>query len=129
VQLQEDANFCHKCGHTIKDTKKPVDDNVEWEYCQIELKYRDDPSYVRRTFPGFFNIHNVCWFFAEAVGADGKYNAGNSSEFTSGAKHTKKESETKHSQLIEKLLKEGWVPLPERGDAWWQWRFKRKLKS
>ena len=31
--------------------------------------------------------------------------------------------------LVEKLLKEGWVPLPERGDAWWQWRFKRKLKS
>lgn len=78
-------------------------------------------------------------FAAEAEGPKGRYTAGHSSEIKTheqikrmyedhyilvDAEHTR----LHFDNLINRLIREGWEPLPQRGGEWFSHRFRRRVK-
>lgn len=97
---------------------------TKWEYCEI----------LRSCDEGFFH-HTYC-FYAEALSPKkGKYIAMKSDGFKKFTfllhfpytEPARSEAEQYCDQLIDWLVKDGWEPLPERGENWWNLRFRRKL--
>jgi len=125
TQLPDDANFCHKCGTPIGQTQSS---KVTWEYCQICWDEEDS------LFSG-----TQVWFWADAVGPEGKYNAGESPRYRTWGntrvygpadlshKKDRANAEEAHNRLVQMLISDGWEPLPERGEYWWQLRFRRRV--
>jgi hypothetical protein len=117
----------HHCGKEISSTTS--EDN--WEFCQIQATWNTSP----------FCFNCKCQFWADAIGKKGQYNAGESpiyivagngwrlsnppTGFSSGGK---KKSAEAHNSLVNQLISDGWEPLPDRGQSWWQNRFKRKIR-
>jgi hypothetical protein len=119
IELPEDANYCYRCGTPLHEhageTKKTF-----WEYCQIELEVRKKR----------FGAYLPYGFFASAVGPNGSYPAGRSPEFKIKNQirgPTRKEGGTAHDQFVKHLLEDGWEPVAERGEDWWQLRFRRRV--
>jgi hypothetical protein len=125
-ELPNDANFCLKCG-------KPQGTTVQaeapfWEMCEI---------YFFAKSKGLFS--SVGYFWTEAIGPKGKYNAGQSESligtgvsvdvFDNVTEYgdTKKLHEALH-KLIQRLTSEGWEPIP-RGQYYFSYRFRRRTTS
>jgi hypothetical protein len=61
---------------------------------------------------------------------NGSYPAGRSPEFKIKNQirgPTRKEGGTAHDQLVKHLLEDGWEPVAEQGEDWWQLGFKRRV--
>lgn len=130
--IPDDASFCAYCGKATRPGVQPEGEG-DWEYCQI-LWY------------GKFHSVRQYWsdvqFWAEAVGKTGKYTAGQSSTFALRPTYTREaappwgitdsereKSAKAHSDLVAKLVGDGWEPLAERGPNAWEMRFRRRTKS
>jgi hypothetical protein len=116
ANLPDEANFCLKCG---KQQKQGVQtDETKWETCEINYKVAHD---------GLTGTRGC--FRAEAIGFDGVYEAGRSQEFGCGYNMWLPDSknEAHYNALIENLVKDRWEPTGERGEHWWNNRFRRKI--
>ena len=87
--------------------------------CQIECyKIRGD----------FLGPGGTLQFFADAVGSDGRFEAGRSLQFKDAVQldYSERPRKTKEAldSLIQQLTKDGWEPA-RKGAHWWQYRFRR----
>ena len=120
TELPKDANFCYRCGKPVKQNAQA---KVEWEYCQIE--WDEEDGWGSKPF----------WFWAKAVGPDGVYSAGEPFKRKPSfiemlpPESSNPKVQEMHEQLVEKLIKDGWEIVPERGNAWWQLRLRRTIKT
>jgi len=124
TQLSDDANFCHKCGTPVGHSSAE-EKGTQWEYCQV---YRD---WKEKGFSLFTSW--VVWYYADALHpVKGKYIAMKSDQFTLSFDdwhYRFNELELPKNVLNEfaaQLIKDGWVPIPERGENFWQLCFKRR---
>lgn len=132
AQNQDDARFCNKCGTSIAPGSR-TGNQVDYEICQIECHFNEGlGEYVGRTFN----------FWADAIGPKGQYNAGKHTwkeggllTSFSGFKHNPYGPDSScskcleaHKQFIQKLVSDGWQPTQERGQSWYQLRFRRRPK-
>lgn len=64
--------------------------------------------------------------YADAIGSRGKYTAGKS-EVLKRATRIGLDSDVGriHTELVNRLVKEGWRPQPDKGQSWWQLRFRK----
>jgi hypothetical protein len=122
TQFLQDAAFCHKCGTPVGQTIREADE-PKWEYC--EIVYNRKESLISGT---------DFYFWAKAVGPNGQYAAGESPHanywFGPGFPESSNSRHAQiHVQLIEKLVRDGWEPVADRGVEWFQLRFRRKVKG
>jgi len=111
-QLPDDANFCLKCGQPQRASVQAVE--PRWEMCEIRFDSKQK---------GFFNT--IDWFWAQAVGPKGSYNAGESEPVLSSSANIKKRDDALH-KLIQRLTSEGWEPI-SRGIEYYAYRFRRRV--
>jgi hypothetical protein len=118
---QDDANFCYKCGTSFAGK---VPEQTRYEICQIE------GAQITKGFGEIFG--RTFRFWAEAVGPKGKYVVAQY-EWRDGAYHSPygpdgqcQQCLRAHSEFIRQLTKDGWEPSEERGEIWYQMRFRRK---
>ena len=125
THLPDEANFCWKCGKPQKPGIQP--NKPKWETCEIvSEKVRDG---------GVFS-GDYLRFWAEAIGSDGQYSAGESAVFKgpyivgypSFPNSDDQNTTVAHKTLIQKLVKDGWEPASDRGLNWWNYRFRRRVK-
>jgi len=131
-QIPDNANFCAHCGGALKPDLQPESEG-SWEYCQI-------------SWSGKWHSVRQWWtdvlFWADAIGKNRRYNAGQSATFDLGHNFTRQadpplggtgsdreKSANAYNDLVAKLISDGWEPLPERGASAWELRFRRRLKS
>jgi len=126
TQLPDNANFCSKCGKQQKPGEQPIEPNLKeekWETCEILF---DSQYQLGRGW--------IFWFWAKAIGPEGEYSAGSSGQLLAGPIFDKPNSdnrETKmaHSELVAKLVSDGWEPVPNKGSNWWNDRFRRRVRA
>ena len=130
AQLSLDAKFCFKCGTSV--SQPVVSDNVQWEYCEVKQDNRGGCLAL--------GIGDVAWFYVDALGPKGTYIAGRSPALnaykvsyygpTSDLPNASdlRAFQTLHGEFVKTLLQDGWEPTPERGENWWNLRFKRRVK-
>jgi hypothetical protein len=128
-QIQDDASFCPCCGKAATKVAK-TDEGSFVEQCQITYYWKE------------IRMRCELYFWADAIGKSGKYNAGESPHFifgsflfndyadmpTGGSPSEMTKSSNAHRALVKQLLDDGWEPLAERGEQWWELRFRRKVK-
>lgn len=120
--LPEDANFCLKCGKPQRATLQA--EEPRWEFC--ELRAEGKPK-------GFSG--SITWYWAEAVGPKGRYNAGESEQLRSTDIYSRecrygdiKKRDNALNKLIQRLTSEGWEPIT-RGESFYSYRFRRRVTS
>lgn len=95
-----------------------------WEYCEV----------FRKKEPGCF--YTGYYFYAEAISpVKGKYIAQKSNMISTWTfllhfpydEPSAKVLEKSHDEIVNLLVKDRWEPLPERGDNWWNVKFKRSV--
>ena len=144
--LPDESRFCIKCGKSVfedvlneetvkyesaqkltiieestkdvtlkEDSDKKIPD--EWETCEINYKV----THMSLTgTKGFFSV--------DAKGLSGKYVAERSDEFSCGFAAFVpdiKNNSSQHKAILESLEKKGWEATGEKGDTWWNTRFRR----
>jgi zinc-ribbon domain len=135
-QLPDDANFCSNCGKAVKEDVKQIEKVSEprWESCEIMCQDTLKPA-------SFFTSHATVRFSVEAIGKNGKYEAGYSEgfqisrdEYFSGTRtgrfipHPNDPNVVAAlDMLISKLTKEGWESTG-RGQTWFNHKFRRQVK-
>lgn len=73
-QIADDSAFCSKCGAAQQTKSGSAPANPVWEYCEI-MYYMEGTT---------FGFGRPTWYFwADATGPGGGYNAGKSVEFKS----------------------------------------------
>lgn len=122
TQIPDDANFCYKCGASIGQAVR-ITDEPKWEHCEIVYDCNE----------GFVSGHDF-WFWAKAVGTSGTYCAASSTHakywYGDGTPNSEWPVHTQlHSELVRKLVADAWEPTGERGNNWWNMRFKRRIKG
>ncbi|MCE7984609.1 MAG: zinc ribbon domain-containing protein [Caldilinea sp. CFX5] len=131
TKLVEKANFCHHCGAStvFYQPADTLDTTVRFEYCQIEA-VTGKSSFFPRPKVNFK-------FCAEAIGSGGPYIADETQEFKAefgrdfGDK-SQIEPDVRfwgdiHKKFTAQLVKQGWEPLSDRGNQWWQIKFRRRI--
>jgi hypothetical protein len=99
TELPDEANFCWKCGKPQREDIRV--ERPRWEICEI-------------TYPSPWVF--LCWghkFWADAIGPQGRYNAGDSPTFSTrrgGPYASSQEAVNAHNALIKKLFEDGWDP-------------------
>jgi hypothetical protein len=119
TELPDDANFCLKCGKPQRDGVEAASE-TQWEYCQIDTGFQR----------GAFLSQSHAWLWADAVGPNGKYCASESPKVDCNRDgyHTYDACQSLLPKFVQQLLQEGWEALPERGEKWYQLRFRRRVK-
>jgi len=119
TELPAEAKFCLSCG--APQTAGVRSAREKWERC--EITYTRKQSLVTDSFT----------FWADAVGPRGSYSAGSVKPFKQFAPYTyppdrnNDKAKAAHKQLVTMLLSDGWEPVDERGEGWWQLRFRRRV--
>jgi hypothetical protein len=124
TRLPDDASFCVKCGKPQRPGAQPLQQQPQWERCQIE--WDDLGGFLTRS----------ARFWADAIGPKGSYNAGTSREFGlsffEGHDPRPEPYDKNHvaalTELVGKLVREGWEPSETQGPAWFSHRFQRRVK-
>ena len=116
TKLPEDAKFCYRCGTPVGKTSSNST-KEQWEYCEVKRLEKE-------------NWWNGMWyagFLADAVSpAKGQYVALKSRELK--PKESDKDAlNTLLNEFSVQLVKDGWEPISERGQEWWELRFRRKI--
>jgi hypothetical protein len=128
--IQPDAKKCRHCGEWLDPASRPTSPSSEpeprYEVCEIGVGSK--MHFLYRTY----------WFGAEVIGPEGQYVAAESPSwniifFGSGIHHPpfackKKSAAEAHHELVEQLTQDGWNPT-DRGEWWWQQRFRRKAEA
>jgi hypothetical protein len=140
-----DAAFCSYCGKSISTTSaSPLVDNSTWEYCQIQAWWRDvSRESCSGKLAAASGVRYECYFWADALGKNGPYNAGSSSKYRIDGRvwvweeppnppmGNKYQDTTLSRKILDNLVKllinDGWELLSERGTKVWQYKFKRKI--
>lgn len=127
TDIPDEANYCWECGKPQKPDAIPV--LPRYETCEIAW----DEVKVHRAK----TVDLMFW--ANAVGKDGAYNAGESDVFSQryfvlgrlydGPNGHIAECANAHAALVKKLIDEGWESTPDRGAMWYQLRFRRLLSE
>ena len=88
----------------------------QWETCQIEAR------------PTMMNMR--VYFTAEALGTRGVYTAAASRGVgtASGGTDVIKKHGPVVQELVNKLIAQGWEPMPDRGPYWFSYRFRRRVR-
>lgn len=143
-QLQDGGKFCSECGAAVgapgfaappplppppghappgPPAYMPTQ-AAAYETC--EIKWRRTVSWPIYKFV----------FFGEAIGPSGMYNAGQSkavsnlkSPISFGSSSHMGAMQKHVQELVMLLTSQGWEPVPERGIAWWNYRFRRLLRA
>jgi hypothetical protein len=71
-------------------------------------------------------------FWADAIGLQGKYVAGKSSKWKDGRDYADKDApwiKQACDDFIRQLTSEGWEPLPDMGEYWYSYKFRRPVKG
>lgn len=120
TSLPDEAIFCIKCGKPQKPGVQEAE-KTEWitETCEINYKITHDGLTGTRGY-----------FCADAIGTSGLFMAGRSLEFGCGYNTWLPESNnaSHYKTLVENLVKDSWESTGERGEHWWNSRFRRKVK-
>ena len=117
TELPDEANFCWKCGIAQPGASEVL--AHKWEYCEI---LAEDAS---------FRFWARFRFSAKAVGPQGTYMAARSPEtFSSPDPYS---SDRKHvaacDALVQKLVRDGWEPISEKGPRWYSYKFRRPVRD
>lgn len=124
-QLSDDANFCLKCGQSLQPESEKV--QPQWESCVIDL------GYVKK---GWF-VSDKVLLRATATGPKGEYIVQDSSVFDVihgyflDAPINVIYIEPHLKLLVDKLVNDGWEPLPQAATGatvWYVLRFRRIVK-
>lgn len=98
----------------------------QWETCEIVWKKVKSPA--------LFGMHKSK-FWADAIGPNGKYNAGESPVFEHRWGYPGQDDDPGYKQtidalntLINSLVSAGWQPTGDRGNNIWNNRFRRCVK-
>jgi len=124
------ANFCMKCGAPLKESFQPSGrPEPQWEYCEIVFDELQAGGITRR---------EIIKFWAQAIGAQGEYNAGEGPEVyadKSGWRRVTKcvgQDRANYmpalNALIGQLSGHGWEPLSNRGSCWFSYKFRRQVR-
>lgn len=128
IQRWTEAFYCSRCDGVFIPGEGPIAPLEEMpsfleryldaeEVCQIE---------ARRTDAAWWTSKSGYWFYASALGRQGKYTAGESFwPDKMGLVTENQKSRDAINQLMQQLQREGWQ-LVGCGDRWYQSRFKRK---
>jgi len=120
--------FCPHCGRAKPEQESlkvqvSVSLQDKWEICKIYMGNWNDGL-------GVFEIRQ---FWAEAIGPNGKYLAGESEAFRhylnpnySAAYHEDTYVDRYHTVLVNRLATDGWEAIPSSGE-WWQIQFRRRV--
>lgn len=116
-ELPHDVRFCVRCGRP-KELNTVIEKDI-WEICEIQYDTIRD---------GLFGSDMQFW--ADAIHpSNGTYSAGKSEVF--GGVTYPDSKKLKHGQVhnrfVDKLVLDGWEPIPSRGSNWWQKRFRRRI--
>ncbi|RJP53699.1 MAG: zinc ribbon domain-containing protein [Anaerolineaceae bacterium] len=120
IQLPDDANFCLKCGYPQKDNIST--DEIKWETCET------DWVHVK---PGTLFSKGTAKYIARAIGPQGQYIAGQSSEYTFAIPETEVITTARFAafdSFIKQLVAEGWEFIGSFGVGDSQKRFRRRVK-
>lgn len=104
TQLPNEAEFCWKCGKP--QTAQSQGDEPRWETCEIVWQKG---------------------FVVEAIGPAGKYSPAEAA-ITSGSQSNDLDV-SEHRALVSRLTEEGWEPTGDRGEGWWNNRFRRRVSE
>ena len=119
TELPEHAKFCLECGRPTRPGTPTEREGPRWEYCEIVWsKIRSVPATLQ--------------FWASAIGPKGLYSAGASPEWSLffGEPYPRRDRNSDrraHEELIEMLLDDGWEPTGEKGEYWYEDRFRRRI--
>jgi len=124
AEIPEDSDFCSRCGKAVREGSDPSAGDATWEYCQIERR-----GFSRWDRGG---LNQRIWFSAEALGPQGAYSAGESqrlhyNRLQAVVERVRGDEETILSSMVQRLTNEGWEPLNERGQEWYQLRLRRRV--
>lgn len=116
TELPDQANFCWQCGKPQRaQAPSPAAHELRWESCQIEWAVVSSaPSQAK--------------LWADARGSQGSYNAGEVLYAVPVLTPGSKQTESAHKELVAQLTRAGWEALPERGEAWFNTRFRRRIR-
>ncbi len=137
--VSDQAPTCPHCGYPIRTTQSTPAEPARYETCQIEWASNGTMMGLPR---------NPYQFWAKAVSPlQGEYKAGESVKFNfaySGVgekwmistghmaadvrpRANDQRTSQAHSDLVQKLVGEGWEPSSLNGHEWWQLGFRRKV--
>jgi hypothetical protein len=119
----DDANFCMKCGKPLGEAvQTAAQPEPQWEYCEIVYQDRHEQRLFGEDY--FFQ------FWAKGVGSNGTFNAGEVEETKSyyGPGQSVQRDRDLVDRLIKLLTSKGWEVLPNRGDAWFSYKFRRRIR-
>jgi len=126
AQLADEANFCWKCGKQqgqVQQDSSPI----QWETCDIQEdgKFEVNPLGLI-PIVGFFvpaQKYNAK-YMAKAVGTKGVFVVAE----TQWATGTRQDLEQVVGTLVTQLTKSGWEPTG-RGEHWYNYKFRRRIKN
>ena len=120
-EMSDRAPACPNCGAPAAE--------VKWETLTIEHT-------TEQTKLFFWTVETAkCYFWADAIGPTGNYNAGESSRFnkpfgnTGRPQGSNKATDKAHRELIDLLVGHGWEPTTESPRFWWKKTFRRRFGS
>jgi len=129
TELREGDRFCAACGAPVglsavaSETTTPSQPTT-YETCEIKW----------RMVNSLFMLKIV--FYAEAIGPQGMYNAGDSKAVNNvpspvgGIMNAnQKRAEPVLKGYVGYLASQGWEPVTEKGPAWYSYRFRRQVRS
>lgn len=123
AQLPQDAKFCYKCGTPVGQAKTEGVKEIQWEYCEIQREKKT--NWLGR---------DKNWFYIDVVSPHkGKYQSLKSREFRRDSINHHHSTDKEVQQIFDEFVtqlttKEGWEPLPARGQWWYQLRFRRRAE-
>lgn len=116
TEIPEEASFCWKCGK--QQIKGVAAEEPKWETCEIKW------TQMREGLTG-----SQGWFEADAIAPTGVYVAAQTEAFGTGYNNWMPDQ--RHApiqrELVNRLLREGWEPVGDRGPEWWSDRFRRRF--
>ena len=122
TDLHEYMNYCWNCGEPHKDGLQRANVQKEPKYETCEILFDKDEKKSGWASP-------VMQFWAKAIGSYGVYNTGESVYFK-GALPPESDNDKAliaHKLLVSKLIRDGWESTGDRGETWYNYRFRREI--
>lgn len=118
--FDDSFRFCPYCGRAQPESEVikvevSVSSGDKWETCQIR---RYTYTFKER---GYDN--NQGYFWADGIGPNGTFSAGDSPIFSPGSEQGGRQA---HTFLVNQLIKNGWESDGSFGEEWWQNKFRRR---
>ena len=127
--IQAEAKKCRHCGEWLDPAARVVASTgtaePRWETCEITFDTQWQMLSRKYTF------------YAMAIGPNGQYVAAQGpawtvvggSAFVDYSHFKKRKAGESHDNVVQQLMADGWEPTTDRGEAWFNHRFRRRVKS